>query len=154
MKLASFFSGGIVPGTVRANKAVVAGANKGVDTLDVATLKIGGTALVPSGAAINLAAQGVAAGYKVARGVHQQAAAADTVVTGLATVVSVVACFRDAPTLKQMFVHASIGNQAGAPAAGSILITVKKPTAVDDVTPTAATDFTDNISYDWIAVGT
>lgn len=97
---------------------------------------------------------GVAAGYKIARGVHQQAAASDTVVTGLATVVAVVASWRDAPTLKQMFVTASIGDQAGSPAAGSILINTYKPTASGDVTPTAATDFSDNLSINWIAIGT
>ena len=100
------------------------------------------------------AAAGVAAGYKIARGVHQQAAAADTIVTGLATVVAVVASFRDTPTLKQMFLTATIGDQNGAPAAGSIITKTFKPTASGDVTPTAATDFTDNLSIDWIAVGT
>jgi len=97
---------------------------------------------------------GVAAGYKIARGVHQQAAAVDTVVTGLTTVVAVVASWRDTPTLKQMFVTASIGDQAGAPAAGSILISTFKPTANNNVTPTAATDFTDNLSTNWVAIGT
>lgn len=97
---------------------------------------------------------GVAVGYKMARGVHQQVAASDTIVTGLATVVAVIAQWRDAPTLKQMFVVASIGDQAGAPAAGSVLIKTYKPTATGDVTPIAATDFTDNLSINWIAVGT
>lgn len=97
---------------------------------------------------------GVAAGYKIARGVHQQAAAQDTVVSGLATVVAVVVSFRDAPTLKQMFVAGSIGDQNGAPVAGSFYIKSYKPTASGDVTPVAATDFTDNINFDWIAVGT
>jgi hypothetical protein len=57
-------------------------------------------------------------------------------------------------TVKQLFFEASIGDQAGTPAAGSILITSKKPTAVNDVTPIAATDFTENIKVNWIAVGT
>lgn len=105
------------------------------------------------GFAVNGAA-GVAAGYKVARGVHQQAAAQDTIVTGLTTVVAVVAQWRDAPTIKQMFLTVSIGDQAGAPAAGSILSNTYKPTATNDVTPTAATDFTDNLSFNWIAIGT
>ena len=52
---------------------------------------------------------GVAAGYTIARGVHQQAAAIDTVVTGLTTVVAVVATPRGAPTAKQSFNSASIG---------------------------------------------
>src|SRR5258708_40114118 len=64
-----------------------------------AKLFIGGTDVTSGAGGSNVA--GVAAGYKVARGVHQQAAASDTVVTGLATVVSVVAAWREKPTLKQ-----------------------------------------------------
>lgn len=97
---------------------------------------------------------GVAAGYKVARGVHTQAAASDTVVTGLTTVVAVVAQFSSAPTVKQLHVSATIGDQAGTPAAGSILIRTYKPTSsTNDATPTAATDFTDNLGIAWVAVG-
>ncbi|MFN3656824.1 MAG: capsid cement protein [Pseudolabrys sp.] len=107
---------------------------------------------VPSGIANAIA--GVGAGYKIARGVHQQAAASDTVVTGLANVVACGVTFRDGPTVKQLFASASIGDQAGAPAAGSILLKTFKPTAVDNVTPTAATDFTDNLSLNWWAIGT
>lgn len=102
--------------------------------------------------AIETLAQGT--GYKIARGVHQQVAASDTVVTGLTTVVAVVVSWRDAPTLKQMFINASIGDQAGTPDAGSILIRTYKPTASGDVTPIAATDFSDDLSSNWIAVGT
>lgn len=90
----------------------------------------------------------VGAGYKVARGVHQQAAASDTIVTGLATVVAVVVSFRDTPTAKQSFVTATIGDQAGTPAAGSILVKTFKSTYA------AADDFTDNISTEYIALGT
>lgn len=104
-------------------------------------------------AAAALVAQGVAAGYKVARGTHVQIAASDTIVTGLATVVAVVAVWKSAPTVKQLFLSADVGNQSGAPAAGSILINTYKPTAVNDVTPTPATDFTDNLNIDWIAIG-
>lgn len=59
MKLASFFTGGITPGTARANKAVVLGATKNLDTIDVATLKIGGTAITATAAQINAAASGM-----------------------------------------------------------------------------------------------
>lgn len=111
-----------------------------------------GTGLSPANAA--LIALGVAGGYKIARGIHQQAAASDTVVTGLATVVAVVANFRDAPTVNQLLCSATIGNQTGAPAAGSFLLRTYKPTAVNDVTPLAATVFSDNVNFDWIAVGT
>lgn len=119
-----------------------------------ATFFIGGSDLTSTAGGVANAVAGVAAGYKVARGVHQQAAASDTVVTGLTTVVAVVASWRDTPTLKQMFITATIGDQAGTPAAGSVLIKTFKPTANNDVTPTAATDFTDALSIDWIAVGT
>lgn len=102
-----------------------------------------------------LLTQGVAAGYKIARGVHTQVAASDTVVTGLTTVVAVVAGFGGAPTVKQLWCAGSIGDQNGTPAAGSVLITTYKPTSnVNDSTPTAATDFTDNVKIAWIAVGT
>lgn len=96
---------------------------------------------------------GVAAGYAIARGENQQAAASDTVVTGLATVVSVNSTPRSR-TVKQLFNAASIGDQAGTPAAGSVLLLSYKPTAVNDCTPTAATDFSENIKFNWIAVGT
>lgn len=123
-----------------------------IDIVSGGKLKINGVDVTAGAGGSNVA--GVAAGYKVARGVHQQAAASDTVVTGLTTVVAIVASWRDTPTLKQMFVTATIGDQAGAPAAGSVLIKTFKPTANNDVTPTAATDFTDNLSVDWIAIGT
>lgn len=97
---------------------------------------------------------GVGAGYKIARGTNTQVAASDTVVTGLTTVVAATGSWHSAPTVNQLFLNVDIGDQAGTPAAGSILIKTYKPTAVDNVTPTAATDFTDNLKIDWIAVGT
>lgn len=99
------------------------------------------------------AVDGVAAGYRLDRGVHVQVAASDTVVTGLATVVAVVVSPKTI-TIKQEFFAASIGDQAGTPAAGSFLLLSFKPTASGDVTPIAATDFTDNIGVNWIAIGT
>lgn len=122
-----------------------------VDFLAGSALKFGG---VDQRAALATAPAAVAAGYKIARGVHRQVAAADTVVTGLATVVAVIVSFDDAPTVKQLFCSGTIGDQAGTPAAGSVLIKTWKPTAVDNVTPTAATDFTDNVDIAWIAIGT
>lgn len=121
-------------------------------TLDVDELNIL-DGVTKTAAEINLLVAGVAGGYKVARGVHTQAAASDTVVTGLETVVAALASFDSAPTVKQLFVAAQIGDQAGAPAAGSILIKTFKPTAVNDVTPTAATDFTENLGIAWVAIG-
>lgn len=108
-------------------------------------LKIAGTDVT---AALATSVAGVALGYKIARGVHQQAAAVDTVVTGLATVVGVVVSPIQAVTAKQAFVSATVGDQAGTPAAGSILIKTWKSTY------DAATDFTDALSFAWVAVGT
>src|SRR5262245_3784655 len=65
---------------------------------------------------------GVGAGYKIARGQMTTATATDTVVTGLATVVSAVANMEDAPVIGADRANATIGDQAGAPAAGSIVI--------------------------------
>lgn len=123
-----------------------------IDIVTGGKLKINGVDVTSGAGGSNVA--GVAAGYKVARGVHQQAAASDTIVTGLTTVVAVVVSWRDKPTLKQLYVAASIGDQAGAPAAGSILINTYKATAANDCTPGTPTDFTDNLSIDWVAVGT
>jgi hypothetical protein len=115
--------------------------------------KTTGINIDPATQSLDYLALAVAAGYRIARGEHIQAAASDTVVTGLSTVIAVVAVPRTR-TIKQLFFNSSPGDQAGTPAAGSILITSQKPTAVNDVTPIAATDFTDNIKVDWIAIGT
>lgn len=94
----------------------------------------------------------IAAGYKVARGQATTATASDTVVTGLQTVVAAVANLEDAPVVGCDRAQAVIGDQAGAPAAGSILIKTWKPTATNDATPVAAT--TTGKKVNWIAVGT
>lgn len=73
------------------------------------------------------------------------------VATGLTTVVAAVASLKGDPTLTHMWSGANIGDQAGSPAAGSILIWSMKPTAANDVTPIAAT--TPWSAVDWIAVG-
>ncbi len=132
---------------------------------DLQAVASGGTLDVESGGILSIAgvdktaaiaglpattnyAVGVAAGYKIARGVHLQVAAVDTVVTGLTTVVGVVVSPVQAVTAKQSFVAGTIGNQAGAPAAGSIYIETFASTYG------AAVDFTDNLSFAWVAVGT
>ena len=107
--------------------------------------------VVPLVAAVNLLTQGVEAGYKIARGTVTPDAASVTVVTELTTVVAAVVSFKDAPSLTHMFVVADIGDQDGAPAAGSILIKSYKPTAQDNVTPTDAS--TPWSAIDWIAIG-
>ena len=108
-----------------------------------------------SGAVGTLAVAGVAAGYKIARGQATTVAASDTVVTGLATVVSAVANLDDAPVVGASFASASIGDQAGTPAAGSILIQTWKPTtagAAGNPDVIAATTFSKKVN--WIAIGT
>lgn len=97
---------------------------------------------------------GVGAGYKVARGIHQIVDQSDDVDTGLASVVAAVVGFQDPPTVNINAVAANVGDQSVTPAAGHILITSYAPTAVNDVTPVAATTFTDNMHVAWIAVGT
>jgi hypothetical protein len=102
--------------------------------------------------ALATAPAAVAAGYKIARGQHTTASATDTIVTGLATVVSAVANLEDAPVIGCDRAQANIGDQAGAPAAGSILIKTFKPTAPGDSTPIAATTFGKKVN--WTAIGT
>jgi hypothetical protein len=91
-------------------------------------------------------------GRRLARGQATTASAADTIVTGLNTVVSVVASFETDPADANTFVSAQIGNQSGAPAAGSIIIKTWKTADGSDVTPAAATSF--SMLVNWIATGT
>lgn len=95
---------------------------------------------------------GPAAGYKLARGVHTTLDADDTVVTGLATVVAVVVSLESDPAAGCQFVTGVVGNQSGAPAAGSIQVKTWKATAAGDTALIAATDFTKLVN--WIAIGT
>src|SRR5574341_946616 len=148
---------GSIAGTAVASKALVLGADKNVDTISIADsgLKLGagaGTAVTRTAAEINLLTQGVAAGYKVARGTTTPTTASDTIVTGLATVVAVIVSFKGAPTVTHMFNAGDIGGQAGTTAAGSFLLKSYKPTGTGDVTPTASS--TPWSAVDWIAIGT
>lgn len=104
------------------------------------------------GISLENALVGVGSGYKIARGTITPTSGSHTVVTGLDTVVAAVASLKGAPTLTCLVVAADIGDQDGAPAAGSILIKTYKPTSSSDVTPVAAT--TPWSAVDWIAVGT
>lgn len=94
--------------------------------------------------------RGVTGGLRVARGQHTTVAAADTVVTGLTTVVAVVATLDSDPGDDPEQVSATIGDQAGAPAAGSIIIKTWKNSGTDP-TPLAATTFSKKVN--WVAVG-
>lgn len=95
---------------------------------------------------------GVASGYKLARGVNTPTGGSDTIAAGLATVVAVAVALEDEPTLTHMFSQADIGDQAGSPAAGSFILTSSKPTGAADVTPVAAT--TPWSPVNWVAIGT
>ncbi len=89
-------------------------------------------------------------GYKLASGQHTTVAASDTVVTGLAQVIAVVAQLDDDPVDGAMHVTSSIGDQAGAPAAGSILLKTWRSTD-GDATLIAANTFAKKVN--WIAIG-
>lgn len=73
------------------------------------------------------------------------------VATGLTTVVAVVATLQDDAALTGSMVTATVGDQAGAPAKGSVTLKVWKPTSSADPTPIAATAAK---SVNWIAFGT
>lgn len=77
--------------------------------------------------------------------------ASDTVATGLTKLSGVVACLNDAPGDDPSWVSADIGDQAGAPAAGSFLLKTWKNTSGSDPTPVAATTFSKKVN--WIAFG-
>lgn len=91
------------------------------------------------------------ASLPVAYGQATTVAASDTIVTGLNQVIAAVAAMDDAPVIGCDRAEASIGDQAGTPAAGSILLKTFKPTATGDATPIAATTFSKKVN--WIAIG-
>jgi predicted RecA/RadA family phage recombinase len=96
----------------------------------------------------------VAGALSALRTVAGQAAtvtASDTIVTGLTKVVGVVATLDSDPGDDPQWATASIGDQAGAPAAGSFLLKTWKNTAGNDPTPLAATTFAKKVN--WIAFG-
>jgi hypothetical protein len=86
-----------------------------------------------------------------ARGVATTVAAVDTIVTGLALLTSVHATLADDPSDDPFMVSASIGDQAGAPAAGSFYLKTWKNTGGTDPTPLAATTFSKKVN--WSASG-
>lgn len=104
------------------------------------------------GAGVTAGVGGVAAGYKVARGQATTVTAADTIATGLSTVVAVVASLDSDPVDNPEWVSSTIGDQAGSPAAGSFILKTWQNTSGTDPTPTAATTFGKKVN--WIAIGT
>jgi hypothetical protein len=121
-----------------------------VNNGDSLVVKSGGELTIEVGGTLTVA--GTLTSYKVARGQIITDSASVTVVTGLATVVAAVANLESAPVLACDRANANIGNQAGAPAAGSILITTWMPTSSSVTTPIAATTFSKVVN--WIAIGT
>jgi len=146
---------GVTAGTVLASKAIIAGANKNVDVLAVADLKLGagaGTSVARTATEINLLVKGVDAGYKIAYGTASVGAASVDVVTGLATVIGAVVSLVGDPSMTHMYSTCTVGNQVDAPIAGKIRIISWKPTAVGDVTPISATSTFASVA--WVAIGT
>jgi hypothetical protein len=89
---------------------------------------------------------------KTVSGQHTTVAASDTVATPLTKVFSVTASFEDdvdGVTISQ--VTAQVGNQAGAPVAGSIIIKTWKATSNANPTLIAATTFGKKVN--WVATG-
>ncbi len=80
------------------------------------------------------------------------ATATDTVVTGLATVIACGATEDSDPIDNPEWVTATIGDQAGSPAAGSIIVKTWQNTSGSDPTPVAATTFSKKVN--WWAYGT
>jgi len=78
-------------------------------------------------------------------GIHTTVAASDTVITGLKKVVSVTTSLNTDPITTAANSTADIGDQAGSPASGSILLN----TWESDFT--VATTFSVDVS--WVAVG-
>jgi len=89
-------------------------------------------------------------GLKMAAGQAETATASDTIVTGLSTLVAAVATYDTDPADANTYVSASIGDQAGAPAAGSFLLKTWKQSGTDP-TPIAADAFAKKVN--WIAFG-
>jgi hypothetical protein len=94
-------------------------------------------------AQINLLAQGVAAGYKVARGVGAVTGTL-VVASGLTTIIAVVATLKTDPAVTAQWCSATWSGT-------DITLKTWKPTAVDDATPIAGTTAAD---VNWVAIGT
>jgi predicted RecA/RadA family phage recombinase len=84
-------------------------------------------------------------------GQHTTVTAADMIVTGLSKVLMVVASLDSDPIDDPEWASASIGDQAGSPDAGSILLKTWKNTGGTDPTPAGAMTFSKKVN--WIAIG-
>lgn len=144
---------GFSPGALFIKRAGTAGAQVYINEGTVLSCLF--LPLASQASAVGNPVNGVAAGYKLARGQLTTATAADTVVTGLATVVSVVATLETDPTDTCGWATAQVGNQSGAPAAGSVVIKTWMVTtggAAGNPTQIAATAFSKKVN--WVAIGT
>lgn len=92
-----------------------------------------------------------ASGLRSVSGQLTTVTAADTIVTGLSKVVAVVATLDSDLGDNPEFVSATIGDQAGTPASGSIIIKTWQNTSGTDPTPVAATTFGKKVN--WVAFG-
>lgn len=119
-----------------------------IDVKSGGALKVAGS---DKTATLNLAIAGVAAGYKLARGVAADVTGTAEITSGLATVVAAIACLAGDPNVGEaMWVTVSIPTQTGGDA-GKFTVKTWKPTATDNATPTAGTGDHD---VAWIAIGT
>lgn len=130
--------------TESASSNVNVGIEQGGNRLYV---KNGGTLDIETGGILSFAGTPL----KIARGQFTTVTAADTVVTGLTTVAAVVASLESDPGDDPFMASAQIGDQAGAPAAGSIIIKTWKNTGGTDPTPLAAGTFGKKVN--WVAIG-
>lgn len=143
----------VAAGAVTAGAVVYGAASGNVD--DAVTTEKIGIALEAANDADEiievLQCPGVSGGFRIAKGVHTTVAASDTVATGLNTVIAVVVSFKDPPVEAGKFVSADIGDQAGAPVAGSFLLKTHKDTDADAAIVDATTF---SLEVTWIAIGT
>ena len=116
-----------------------------------ATLKAGGAAVGLTGTALANVVGSPTNGLRIATGVLTTASAADTVVTGLTTITACFATYSTDPADANTFVSATKGDQAGSPAAGSIIVKTWKTDGTDP-TPTAADAFSKLVNL--LAIGT
>jgi hypothetical protein len=126
--------------------------NNGILDIHPTTLSLNGVTLSKTATQLNSVVAGVAAGYKIARGQRTMLSATDTVATGLTTVVVCGAVMESDPVLTFDRITSQIGDQAGAPVAGSIILKGWMPTGAALSTPIAATGYA-NIKINWWAIG-
>jgi hypothetical protein len=134
---------GVTAGTATASKALVVGTTKNIDTLDVASLKLGGVTITPTPAEINKLVQGTAAGKKINGGTSNVTTSA-TVASGLSAITSVVASLGVAPDANTSLVHAEVSGT------NVVLYTY---TATGESTTTLIPSTTETAIH-WIAFGT